>query len=159
MRPQRLVVLLVLAVLLPLGSAFAQEDPKEAGPTFIARDVEPTLKNSKDVRRVMRRVYPSGYRDTGIQATTIMWVYVEPDGTVGARQVLKTSGYEVFDQAAGTLVDAMEFTPATRDGEPLGVWINQAIHFKSGESGGFLEGPALLAEEPEEPEDSTSVPE
>ena len=80
-------------------------------------------------------------------------VYVDAEGQVAARQVLKSSGYAVFDQAAEKLVDAMVFTPALREGDPVAVWINQAIHFKSGESGGFLEGPALLGEEPDEPED------
>ncbi len=120
---------------------------------YIARDVEPTIKNGQDLRRIMRRIYPSGYRDTGLDVTTIMWIYVEPDGTVGAREVLKSSGYGVFDRAAEQLSEDMLFTPALREGEALGVWINQAIHFKSGDSGHFLEGPALLGEEPDEPEE------
>lgn len=145
--------LLVSLTLLPFGSVLAQDPAPEDGPVYIARDVEPTLKNGQEVRRVMRRVYPSGYRDTGLDVTAIMWVYVDAEGQVAARQVLKSSGYAVFDQAAEKLVDAMVFTPALREGDPVAVWINQAIHFKSGESGGFLEGPALLGEEPDEPED------
>ncbi len=151
MRPHRIAGLLVLLALLPISRVSAQDSVKVEGPVYVARDVEPTIRNGKELRRIMRRVYPSGYRDTGLDVTAIMWVYVEADGTVGAREVLKSSGYDVFDRAAEQLTDGMLFTPALREGEPLGVWINQAIHFKSGDTGHFLEGPALLAEEPEEP--------
>ena len=145
MRPRRIAALFVLLALLPLTSVLAQ-DPAD-GPTYIARDVEPTIKNMEELTFVMRRVYPAGYRDTGLDVTAIMWVYVNPDGTVGGRKVLKSTGYAVFDQAAEQLVDAMVYTPALRDGEPIGVWINQAVKFDSGDSGRFMEGPALLAEE------------
>lgn len=145
--------LLLLLTFTPLGPALAQEPAPDAGPVFIARDVEPTLKNAKEVRQAMRRVYPSGYRDTGLDVTAIMWVYVDADGEVGNHQVLKSSGYDVFDRAAGELVEVMRFEPALRDGEPLAVWINQAIHFKSGESGRFMEGPSLIQDQPDEPEE------
>lgn len=162
--PNRIVVPLILLALPAGGSLEAQESPaKTEGPAYIARDVEPAIKKMQDLKRIMRRVYPSGYRDTGLDVTSIMWVYVEPDGTVGGHQVLKSSGYEVFDRAAEQVVEGMVFTPALRNGEPVGVWVNQAVHFKSGESGRFLEGPALLAEEPQEvqnsEEDAESPPE
>jgi TonB family protein len=158
MSPHRIAGLLAVLTVLPIVPVFAQEAAQDAGPVFIARDVEPTLKNSKDVRRLMRRVYPPAYRDSGLDVTTIMWVYVEPDGTVGASEVLKSAGYDAFDRAAGQLAEAMLFTPALREGEPLGVWINQAFHFKSGEGGKLLEGPGLLMEEPEEPEEAEEPP-
>ena len=145
MRPHRIAGLLAVLAVLPMGSLLAQ-DPAD-GPTYIARDVEPVIKNMEELTFVMRRVYPAGYRDTGLDVTAIMWVYVSPDGTVGGRRVLKSSGYAVFDQAAEKLVDAMVFTPALRSDEPIGVWINQAVRFDSGDSGRFMEGPALLAEE------------
>jgi TonB family protein len=152
MGPHRIAGLFVLLALIPVGSVFAQDPVQVEGPTYIARDVEPTIKNMEELKFVMRRVYPAGYRDTGLDVTAIMWVYVEPDGTVGARQVLKSSGYAVFDQAAEQLVDAMEYTPALRGGEPLAVWINQAVRFDSGDSGRFMDGPAHVAEELIEPE-------
>ena len=153
MRPHRIAGLLVLLALLPIGRISAQDSVKVEGPVYIARDVEPTLKNIKELKQFLRRVYPSGYRDTGLDVTTIMWVYVEPDGTVGACEVLKSSGYGVFDRAAEQLAESMLYTPALREGEPLAVWFNQAVRFKSGETGNFGEGPSLLSDEPEEPDE------
>jgi len=147
LRSQHLGVVLVVAALLPANRVFAQDPDPADGPVFVAHDVEPTITNGDELKHVLRRVYPSGYRDTGLDVTTILWVYVARDGTVGATRVLTSSGYDVFDGAATQVAEAMVFEPALRDGEPLAVWVNQAVHFKSGESGRFLEGPALVAED------------
>ena len=142
-----LVPVLVLFALLPAHRVFAQDPDPADGPVFVARDVEPTITNGGELQHVLRRVYPSGYRDTGLDVTAILWVYVARDGSVGAFKVLKSSGYDVFDRAAEQVVEAMVFEPALRGSEPVAVWMHQAIHFKSGESGRFLEGPALVAED------------
>lgn len=134
---------MLLALMSPQALAGQDPDPADC-PTFVARDTEPTIKNMDELAQVLKRVYPSGYRDTGLDVSTILWVFVGSDGTVGATEVLKTSGYDVFDRAAQQLADAMEFDPALRGEEPVGVWINQVINFDSGDSGRFLEGPALL---------------
>lgn len=133
--------------LLPAQEAFAQDPDPADGPVFVARDVEPTIINVKELQQVLQRVYPSGYRDTGLDVMALMWIYVGADGSVGAARVLKTTGYDVFDQAAKQVAMAMEFDPALRGGEPLAVWINQAIKFDSGDSGRFLEGPAMTADD------------
>ncbi len=142
-----LVPVLVLFALLPAHRVFAQDPDPADGPVFVARDVEPTITNGGELQHVLRRVYPSGYRDTGLDVTAILWVYVARDGSVGAFKVLQSSGYDVFDRAAEQVVEAMVFEPALRGSEPVAVWMHQAIHFKSGESGRFLEGPALVAED------------
>ena len=147
MRPHRIAVLVLLLALLPTDRVFAQDPDPADGPVFVARDVEPTLENTEELKHILRRVYPSGYRDTGLDVTTILWVYVEADGRVGSCEVLRSSGYVVFDRAAEQLAECMLFTPALRDNEPLGVWIHQAVHFKSGDSGNFGEGPAMVADD------------
>lgn len=144
-------ILPLLLVFLPSARAAAQDATdslKTAGPVFIARDVEPTLKNAKEVKLLLERLYPSGYRDTALDVTVVLWLFVEADGAVGARQILKSSGYAVFDRAAEEVAEGMVFHPAKFQGEPVGVWINQAIHFKSGDSGQFLEGPGRPRKDP-----------
>lgn len=144
MRPRHPGAVLVLLALLIPSFAFAQDADPADGPVFVAHDVAPTIENHDELAQVLKRVYPSGYRDTGLDVTTILWVYVAKDGTVGGTEVLKTSGYDVFDRAAQQVADAMEFKPATRGDEPVAVWINQVVNFDSGDSGRFLEGPALV---------------
>ncbi len=146
-RCRLLVAVLAMLVLLPAPAAFGQDPDPADGPVFVARDVEPKITNAEELGHVLRRVYPSGYRDTGLDVTAILWLYVARDGTVAATKVLKSTGYDVFDRAATQVGEAIVFEPALRDGEPVAVWMNQAIHFESGDSGGFLEGPALVADD------------
>lgn len=145
--------ILLLAVLLPQPGWAQDPDPAD-GPTFIAYDVEPVLSNQEELGHVLRRVYPSGYRDTGLDVTALLWVYVARDGSVGASEVLKSTGYDVFDRAAEQVADAMFFEPALRNDEPIAVWVQKAIQFDSGDSGGFLEGPALVADDVVQARDS-----
>ena len=149
-----LIPVLVLLALLPTDRVFAQDPDPADGPVFVARDVEPTIANGGELSHVLRRVYPAGYRDTGLDVTTILWVYVARDGSVGASEVLKSSGYDVFDRAAEQVAEAMVFEPALRDSEPVAVWMHQAVHFKSGDSGRFLEGPAMVADDVVQSRDS-----
>ncbi|MBK5096928.1 MAG: TonB family protein [Gemmatimonadetes bacterium] len=98
--------------------------------------------NAEEVGQLLNRSYPSGYRDIGLDVTTVLWVFVTTDGTVGASQVLKTSGYDVFDGAAMRVAGKMGYSPAQLGDEPVAVWVNQAIHFKSAEAGQLLDAPA-----------------
>ena len=123
----------MLLTFLPIGPVFAQEAAKDAGPTYVARDVEPVLENTVEVQQALGREYPESMRLTGHEATIILWLFVEKDGTVGACQVLKSSEYPVFDEAATKVAEDMVFTPALWKGEPVAVWINQAIVFKPGD--------------------------
>ena len=134
---RRLSLSLVLLTLLPIASVFAQEATQEAaqdaGPTYIARDVEPVLENAVAVQQLLGRLYPESLRLTGKEATVVMWLFVEKDGTVGATQVLKANEYPAFDEVATEVSESMVFTPAMLKGEPVAVWINQAIAFKPGD--------------------------
>lgn len=134
---RRIALSLAVLTLFPVGSVVAQEESQEAvqaaGPAYIAHDVEPVLKNTVEVQQLLSRLYPESMRLTGHQATVIMWLFVEKDGTVGACEVLKSSEYSVFDEAAMQVARGMIFTPATLNGEPVAVWINQAIVFKPGD--------------------------
>jgi TonB family protein len=120
-RLRLLLPVMLLLAFVPTPGLLAQDLSPADGPVFIAHDVAPTITNSGELSHVLRRVYPSGYRDTGLDVTAILWVYVARDGTVGAFEVLKSNGYGVFDRAAEQVVSAMLFEPALRDGEPLAI--------------------------------------
>ena len=125
--------LFAFLTLLPQSSIFAQEAAKDSVPTYIARDVEPVLENTVEISELLARLYPDAMRRTGHDATVILWLFVEKDGTVGATQVLKANEYPAFDEVATEVSESMVFTPAMWEGEPVAVWINQAIAFKPGD--------------------------
>ena len=135
MRLPRIGILLTLLALVPANRASAQEQETDLadGPVFVARDTEPVLKNQTAVLQMLGRVYPNQLRLTGQEATVVLWLLVEEDGTVGACQVLKSGGNPGFDEAAQEVAGIMEFEPATLGGEPVAVWIQQAIKFQPGD--------------------------
>jgi TonB family protein len=98
-------------------------------PVYIARDVEPRLRNGSEVRRLLQKVYPPMLREAGIGGRVVLWVFVETDGTAGVCQVHQSSGYPALDQAARQVAQRMVFDPAQSRDRPVAVWIAQPIDF------------------------------
>jgi len=98
-------------------------------PSYIPRDVEPRLKNGRDIQRLLQRLYPSMLREAGISGEVTLWVFVDESGKAAKSQVQKSSGYPAFDNAAAQIVDQMEFSPAMNRDKPVGVWVAQRIDF------------------------------
>jgi protein TonB len=73
--------------------------------------------------------YPLLLRDRGAQGTVWLRVRVEPDGRAGAVQLLKGSGWRLFDEAASRSVRACRFVPAQRGGERLSSWVEFPVRF------------------------------
>ncbi|MEJ2482585.1 MAG: energy transducer TonB [Gemmatimonadota bacterium] len=99
-------------------------------PSYIPRDVEPRLKNGRDIQKLLQRLYPSMLREAGISGEVTLWVFVDENGTAAKSQVQKSSGYPAFDNAASQIVDQMQFSPAMNRDKPVGVWVAQRIDFK-----------------------------
>ena len=152
--PRILTAGVTLLALIPVAALPAQETDPADGPTFVAHDVKPVLANQDEVVQLLKRAYPAGYRSTGLDVTAVLWVFVDEEGKVGKSQILKSSGYDVFDGAAMEVAGGMVFAPAQSAGEPVAVWINQAIHFKSAEGGQHLSGPAGIGAEKKRPEEA-----
>lgn len=98
-------------------------------PSYIPRDVEPRLKNGRDIQRLLERLYPAMLREAGIGGRVLLWVFVDERGRAVKSQVHTTSGYPALDNAAMQIVESMEFSPAMNRDKPVGVWIAQPIDF------------------------------
>jgi len=106
----------------------AGADP-EATPSYIARDVEPRLKNGRDIRRLLERLYPPMLKEAGIGGRVLLWVFVDEHGKAVRSQINTSSGYPALDNTAAQIVEQMEFSPAMNRDKPVGVWIAQPIDF------------------------------
>lgn len=98
-------------------------------PSYIPRDVEPRLKNGREIQRLLERLYPPMLREAGIGGRVLLWVFVDEKGSAVKSQVHTTSGYPALDNAAMQIVESMEFSPAMNRDKPVGVWIAQPIDF------------------------------
>lgn len=73
--------------------------------------------------------YPLELWDQDIEGSTLVRVLVNEAGGVDSAMVMETSGHSELDSAAVQGALAMEFDPATREGEPLRVWARVPVHF------------------------------
>jgi len=105
--------LLAFLTLLPQSPIFAQGAAKDSVPTYIARDAEPVLKNTAEISELLARLYPDAMRLTGTDATVILWLFVEKDGTVGVCKVCEASEFPAFNEVATKVAESMVFMPAS----------------------------------------------
>ncbi len=74
--------------------------------------------------------YPLAARHAGEQGTVTLHVLVRSDGTVGAVQVVESSGYTVLDDSAvQTVRDRWRFAPARLNGVAIESWVKVPIRF------------------------------
>jgi len=73
--------------------------------------------------------YPiSAFRERA-QGTVVLRAQVMEDGTSGAVNLHKSSGFDSLDEAAVATVKRWRFKPATKDGKPVEQWVNIPITF------------------------------
>lgn len=73
--------------------------------------------------------YPRLSRSAGEQGTVILRVLVQADGSAGAVEIVRSSGYPLLDESARSTVRGWRFNPATVDGKPVAEWYQVPIPF------------------------------
>jgi periplasmic protein TonB len=73
--------------------------------------------------------FPEELWDQGIEGSTLLKVWVSPVGRVDSVTVEETSGHAAFDSAAVQGAHRLEFEPARRGEEPVGVWVRLPVQF------------------------------
>jgi protein TonB len=74
--------------------------------------------------------YPATARQLRIQGTSLLRVYVAPDGHVTDVVVTKSAGHADMDQAAVAAVRQWRFEPGRRGEEPIGMWVVLPVEFR-----------------------------
>lgn len=74
--------------------------------------------------------YPRVAREHGWEGTTLLQVEVLDDGSGGKVEVLRSSGYEVLDEAAVTTVRHWKFLPARSGDTPIRSLVEIPIRFR-----------------------------
>jgi protein TonB len=74
--------------------------------------------------------YPRSARRRGHQGTVLLSVFVDSDGRVDTLKVLKSSGFEVLDEAALAAVHQWRFESGRRGDTPVGMWVEVPIRFE-----------------------------
>ena len=93
---------------------------------YVEYDVAP-----QPVRQIMPS-YPDSAKTAGIEGVVYAELYINEEGLVKKVNVLKTSD-PVFNDAAASAAKGWEFTPATKGGKPVAVWVVLPFKFKLGD--------------------------
>lgn len=83
----------------------------------------------------MRPPYPKRAREMGWEGTVVLRVEVQPDGTVGAASVHRTSGYLTLDEAALIAVKRWRFAPPTDGAFSFAAVVDVPVRFDLKEQG------------------------
>lgn len=74
-------------------------------------------------------VYPKSAKSKGVSGYVVLSVLVDEDGNVAQVEIAESSPPEVFDTTALTGIKNWRFSPGTRQGKPVKMWIKQKIRF------------------------------
>lgn len=131
-RGRRWIAVWVLACVAATGVAFANGDPGES-----EEDPAPPPAGVDGVTQPIRLpdsfaapVYPKKARKDRVEGAVVLKVTVSKDGSVTNLKVLRSTepGYG-FEDAAIEAVKQWRYTPATRDGEPVEVYVAVNLDF------------------------------
>jgi protein TonB len=77
--------------------------------------------------------YPATLREQGIEGRVLLRLYADAQGTLVAEstKVAESSGYPALDSAALAGAPKLRFSPARRNGRPVGGAFLQPIHFRN----------------------------
>jgi protein TonB len=76
-----------------------------------------------------RAAYPALLHERGIEAVLRLRVHVSAAGRATQVQVLASSGYRLFDEAALAQARACRFKPARIGDEPVDEWVEYPVRF------------------------------
>jgi TonB family protein len=97
---------------------------------------KPEIRDRRRALESVLRHYPRHLYSAGIGGTVHVWALIGTDGRVLNAQVSESSGNELLDRAALSVVREIEFTPALSDGVPLAAWVDFPISFGGSEAVG-----------------------
>lgn len=120
LRMRRLAPLLLFVI--AAANAFGQEPTP---PYRVGGDVKAPVVISR-----VEPVYPAEARAHRVSGIVIVEAVIDRDGNVRDVKVLKPLPFGV-DQAAADAVKQWKFSPGTRNGEPVEVFVNLTVSFKS----------------------------
>lgn len=98
-------------------------------PSYIPRDIEPRLKNERELVRLAGKGFPRVLRDAGVSGKVGVFFFVSEEGDVTKAVVQNSSGYARLDALALQVAKAGKFEPAMNRDVPVGVWIIMPLSF------------------------------
>lgn len=93
-------------------------------------EVPPRLQNVAGIQRMLRRAAPDAAFERQGTLRCVLWVFVDPAGSVREVRIAQSSGIEAFDRTAVQVADSMRFSPGTTGTRPTGMWVQQSLSIR-----------------------------
>jgi TonB family protein len=106
----------------------------------------PEMLRRDEAERIISLRYPLALQRAGVGGSVKVMVWVTEEGVPDVVNRRESSGYQSLDRAAMLAARELRFRPATRNGEPVGTWVEFEIHFVPG-SGAGIGGPGPAGSE------------
>jgi TonB family protein len=121
----------LLLVLATATTVMAQTQSRAEGTYRLGPvEVDPALRNARQVGRLLEREYPVSLRSSGVSGTVVVRFAVEPHGRVDATSItIVTTANEQFNEPARRVVQRLRFHPAQNHGKPVRVVIEMPLRF------------------------------
>jgi TonB family protein len=74
-------------------------------------------------------IYPEEAQTKGIEGIIDLFIYVDEKGDVRDTKIVNSSLSDLLDEAAKTYVAQMDFKPAMRENQPIGIWVSYKIQY------------------------------
>lgn len=107
-----------------------EESGVSDGPRFTPMTVGPEIKNVSAVIQAMEQAYPQMLRDAGIGGRVVVWFFITETGEVADARISQASEFPALDDAALSVANVYEFTPARNGDKPVPVWVQFPITFE-----------------------------
>lgn len=104
--------------------------PAEGPVPLDAVEVRPSLRNGDEIDRLVRRLYPSRLRDSGVTGEVALRFVIDAEGRVepGSIEVVSAS-HPAFGEAARRAAERFRFTPASVGGRGVRVATTMPIRW------------------------------
>jgi periplasmic protein TonB len=120
----------------PIFRETPRETPRETvrvddwEPFLPVREVTfPQLLQGQETERIIRSHYPVALQRAGVGGAVRVMFWLDSLGVPDNIQVREGSGFQALDYAAMRAARDLRFEPATRDGVPVGTWVEFVIRF------------------------------
>jgi TonB family protein len=116
----------------------AEESPSQLSMIPEVAITMPGLLSRQEATRIVESKYPQHLQEAGIEGAVKLWFWVDEFGRAENVHVQRSSLNLELDRAAQEAARELSFRPATRNGVPVGTWVELTFHFFAGSGTGII---------------------
>ncbi len=98
----------------------------------------PEVRFRREAEALIATYYPLALQRAGVGGSVKLMFWVDSLGVPENIQMREGSGYRSLNYAAMRAARELRFNPATRNGSPVGTWVEFQIHFVPGSGSGIM---------------------